>query len=141
MVKAPEKTVQKKKFATETKQVLELFAKWLYQNKEIFLRELISNASDANDKLKMLALKDEDLFAGDSDLKVWVMYNKAAKTLTVKDNGIGMTLDEVIENLGTIARSGTKQFIDQLVKGAVKRRKWPINRSVWCWFLFCFCGL
>ena len=116
MVKAPEKTVQKKKFATETKQVLELFAKWLYQNKEIFLRELISNASDANDKLKMLALKDEDLFAGDSDLKVWVMYNKAAKTLTVKDNGIGMTLDEVIENLGTIARSGTKQFIDQLSK-------------------------
>ena len=81
MVKAPEKTVQKKKFATETKQVLELFAKWLYQNKEIFLRELISNASDANDKLKMLALKDEALFDGDSDLKVWVMYNKAAKTL------------------------------------------------------------
>ncbi|MAV29087.1 MAG: molecular chaperone HtpG [Legionellales bacterium] len=116
MVKAQSATTQKKKFATETKQVLELFAKWLYQNKEIFLRELISNASDANDKLKMLALKDEDLFAGDSDLKIWVMYNKATKTLTVRDNGIGMSMDEVVENLGTIARSGTKQFIDQLSK-------------------------
>jgi molecular chaperone HtpG len=116
VVKAQSATTQKKKFATETKQVLELFAKWLYQNKEIFLRELISNASDANDKLKMLALKDEDLFAGDSDLKIWVMYNKATKTLTVRDNGIGMSMDEVVENLGTIARSGTKQFIDQLSK-------------------------
>ena len=116
MVKAKETATQTKKFATETKQVLELFAKWLYQNKEIFLRELISNASDANDKLKMLALKDEALFAGDSDLKVWVQYNKEAKTLTVRDNGIGMSRDEVIENLGTIAKSGTKQFIDQLSK-------------------------
>ena len=116
MVKAQNTTTQKKKFATETKQVLELFAKWLYQNKEIFLRELISNASDANDKLKMLALKDEALFANDSDLKIWVMYNKTTRTLTVRDNGIGMNMDEVVENLGTIARSGTKQFIDQLSK-------------------------
>lgn len=105
---------QKKKFATETKQVLELFAKWLYQNREIFLRELISNASDANDKLKMLALKDESLFAGDADLRIWVQYNKEAKTLTVRDNGIGMSLDDVIENLGTIAKSGTKQFIEKI---------------------------
>ena len=105
---------QKKKFETETKQVLELFAKWLYQNREIFLRELISNASDANDKLKMLALKDESLFAGDADLKIWVQYNKEANTLTIRDNGIGMSLEDVIENLGTIAKSGTKQFIEKL---------------------------
>ncbi|MEC8882084.1 MAG: molecular chaperone HtpG [Pseudomonadota bacterium] len=105
---------QKKKFETETKQVLELFAKWLYQNREIFLRELVSNASDANDKLKMLALKDESLFAGDADLKIWVQYNKEANTLSVRDNGIGMSLEDVIENLGTIAKSGTKQFIEKL---------------------------
>ena len=105
---------KKKKFATETKQVLELFAKWLYQNKEIFLRELISNASDAIDKLKLGALKDEALFDGDSDLKIWIMYNKETNTLTVKDNGIGMSIDEVIDNLGTIAKSGTKQFIERM---------------------------
>tara|TARA_B100001989_G_scaffold253143_1_gene238396 strand:- start:696 stop:2630 length:1935 start_codon:yes stop_codon:yes gene_type:complete len=114
MVDEQQATMQRKKFATETKQVLELFAKWLYQNKEIFLRELISNASDAIDKLKLGALKDESLFDGDSDLKIWVMYNKETNTLTVKDNGIGMSLEEVIENLGTIAKSGTKQFIERM---------------------------
>lgn len=114
MVKTQEASVQRKKFATETKQVLELFAKWLYQNREIFLRELISNSSDANDKLKLGALKDESLFAGDSDLKIWIQYNKEANTLIVKDNGIGMSMDEVIENLGTIAKSGTKQFIEKM---------------------------
>ena len=114
MVHEQQATMQKKKFATETKQVLELFAKWLYQNKEIFLRELISNASDAIDKLKLGALKDEALFDGDSDLKIWIMYNKETNTLTVKDNGIGMSIDEVIDNLGTIAKSGTKQFIERM---------------------------
>lgn len=114
MVKTQEASVQRKKFATETKQVLELFAKWLYQNREIFLRELISNSSDANDKLKLGALKDESLFSGDSDLKIWIQYNKEANTLIVKDNGIGMSIDEVIENLGTIAKSGTKQFIERM---------------------------
>ena len=114
MTDVREASTQRKKFATETKQVLELFAKWLYQNREIFLRELISNASDAIDKLKLEALKNEALFDGDADLKIWVMYNKDTHTLTVKDNGIGMSLDEVIENLGTIAKSGTKQFIERM---------------------------
>ena len=114
MDKSNQATTQRKKFATETKQVLELFAKWLYQNREIFLRELISNASDANDKLKLDALRDESLFAEDSDLKIWVRYNKEANTLTVQDNGIGMSLDEVVDHLGTIAKSGTKQFIERM---------------------------
>lgn len=112
--KSNQATTQRKKFATETKQVLELFAKWLYQNREIFLRELISNASDANDKLKLDALRDESLFADDSDLKIWVRYNKEANTLTVQDNGIGMSFDEVVDHLGTIAKSGTKQFIERM---------------------------
>ena len=107
-------TVETRQFATETKQILEMFAKWLYRDKEIFLKELISNASDANDKLKTLALENEQLFGDDPDLKVWVMFDKAKKTVTVRDNGIGMNYDEVVSHLGTIARSGTKQFLEQM---------------------------
>ncbi len=108
--------VETKQFATETKQILEMFAKWLYRDKEIFLKELVSNASDANDKLKTLALEDESLYGDDAELKIWVLYDKEKKTVTVRDNGIGMNYDEVVSHLGTIARSGTKQFLQQMAQ-------------------------
>ncbi|MAS82975.1 MAG: molecular chaperone HtpG [Legionellales bacterium] len=101
-------------FQTEVKQLLHLMIHSLYSNKEIFLRELISNASDAADKLRFEALKNDGLYEGDSDLKIKVEYNKDLKTITVSDNGIGMSRDEVIEHLGTIAKSGTKQFFEAL---------------------------
>jgi molecular chaperone HtpG len=86
----------------------------LYSNKEIFLRELVSNASDAADKLRFLALSDSSLYANDGDLHVRISLDEAAKTITISDNGIGMTRDEVISHLGTIAKSGTKEFFSQL---------------------------
>ena len=86
----------------------------LYSNKEIFLRELISNASDAADKLRFEALKDDSLYEDDADLKIRVEYDKRQKTITVIDNGIGMSRDEVVEHLGTIAKSGTKEFFAAL---------------------------
>ncbi len=101
-------------FAADECQVLHLVANALYSNQEIFLRELISNASDAADKLRYLALSSGDLYEGDGDLKIVISVNKEAGTLTIADNGIGMTIDEVIENLGTIARSGTKGFKEKL---------------------------
>ncbi|HID37064.1 MAG TPA: molecular chaperone HtpG [Ghiorsea sp.] len=101
-------------FQTEVKQLLDLMIHSLYSNKEIFLRELISNASDAADKLRFEATTDDALFEGDSDLHVFVEFDKDAKTITVRDNGIGMNHEEVIENIGTIARSGTKEFFGQL---------------------------
>lgn len=103
-----------KTFATETKKILELFAKWLYRDKEIFLRELISNASDALDKLKILALEDHALYDQEESLKIRVLIDKDLKTVTVIDNGVGMDMDEVIANLGTIARSGTTEFIEKM---------------------------
>lgn len=109
-------TVQKetKEFQTEVRQLLNLMIHSLYSNREIFLRELISNASDAADKLRFQALKDESLLEGDSELAIRVSYDKDARTATVADNGIGMSRDEVIENLGTIARSGTRAFLENL---------------------------
>ncbi len=101
-------------FQTEVKQLLDLMIHSLYSNKEIFLRELISNASDATDKLRFEATTDDALFEGDSDLHVFVDFDKDAKTITISDNGIGMNHEEVIENIGTIARSGTKEFFTQL---------------------------
>ncbi|UTA46460.1 molecular chaperone HtpG [Simiduia sp. 21SJ11W-1] len=101
-------------FQTEAKQLLHLMIHSLYSNKEIFLRELVSNASDAVDKLRFEALSDDSLFEGDSDLKVTVEFDKDAGTVTISDNGIGMSRDEVIENLGTIAKSGTSQFFEKL---------------------------
>ena len=101
-------------FETEVQQLLNLMIHSLYSNKEIFLRELISNASDAADKLRFEALTDDGLYEKDSDLSIRVEYNKDEKTVTVSDNGIGMSRDEVIENLGTIAKSGTKQFFESL---------------------------
>ncbi|MEC8063293.1 MAG: molecular chaperone HtpG [Pseudomonadota bacterium] len=103
-----------KTFATETKKILELFAKWLYRDKEIFLRELVSNASDALDKLKILALENTDLYDAEESLGIKVLIDKEAKTVTVLDNGIGMDMDEVVTNLGTIAKSGTTDFIEKM---------------------------
>ena len=101
-------------FQSEVKQLLHLMIHSLYSNKEIFLRELISNASDAADKLRFRALSTPDLYQGDGDLRVRVSVDKENRTLTLSDNGIGMTRDEVIENLGTIAKSGTKSFLESL---------------------------
>ena len=101
-------------FQSEVKQILHLMIHSLYSNKEIFLRELISNASDAADKLRFKALENPDLYAGDAELGVRISTNKEAGTLTISDNGIGMTRDEVIENLGTIAKSGTKAFLESI---------------------------
>ncbi len=101
-------------FQTEAKQLLHLMIHSLYSNKEIFLRELVSNASDAADKLRFEAVSNSDLYEGDADLKIRISFDKEAKTLTISDNGIGMSREEVIENLGTIAKSGTAQFMQKL---------------------------
>ncbi|MDU6432166.1 MAG: molecular chaperone HtpG, partial [Pantoea sp.] len=99
---------------SEVKQLLHLMIHSLYSNKEIFLRELISNASDAADKLRFRALSDASLYEGDGELRVRLSVDKDKRTLTLSDNGIGMRRDEVIENLGTIAKSGTKSFLESL---------------------------
>ena len=101
-------------FQSEVKQILHLMIHSLYSNKEIFLRELISNASDAADKLRFKALENANLYAGDAELGVRISTDKEAGTLTIADNGIGMTRDEIIENLGTIAKSGTKAFLESI---------------------------
>ena len=101
-------------FQAEVKQLLQLMIHSLYSNKEIVLRELISNASDAADKLRFEAISNGALFEGDSDLKIRVAFDKEARTVTISDNGIGMSRDEVIANIGTIAKSGTKEFFNAL---------------------------
>lgn len=101
-------------FQSEVKQLLHLMIHSLYSNKEIFLRELISNASDAADKLRFRALSTPELLAGDADLRVRISFDKEKRTLTLSDNGIGMSRDEVIDNLGTIAKSGTKAFLESI---------------------------
>jgi Molecular chaperone, HSP90 family len=101
-------------FQAEVKQLMQLMIHSLYSNKDIFLRELISNASDAADKLRFEALSDAALFENDSDLKIRVAFDRAARTLTIADNGIGMNRQEVIEHIGTIAKSGTREFFSQL---------------------------
>lgn len=101
-------------FQSEVKQLLHLMIHSLYSNKEIFLRELISNASDAADKLRFRALSAPELYAGDGELRVRLSFDKELRTLTIADNGIGMRREEVIENLGTIAKSGTKAFLESI---------------------------
>jgi molecular chaperone HtpG len=101
-------------FQTEAKQLLQLMIHSLYSNKEIFLRELISNASDATDKLRFEALKNDALYEGDSELAVNIEFDDEAKTITISDNGIGMSREEVMENLGTIAKSGTAEFLKNM---------------------------
>ncbi|WP_340123263.1 molecular chaperone HtpG [Methylobacter svalbardensis] len=117
-------TVEAKKetlgFETEVKHLLHLMIHSLYSNKEIFLRELISNASDAADKLRFEALSNDGLYEGDSELKIRLEYDKEKRTITVIDNGIGMTRAEVQEHIGTIAKSGTKQFFQALTGDQAK---------------------
>src|SRR5690606_37515534 len=107
-------------FQAEAKQLLKLMIHSLYSNKEIFLRELISNASDAADKLRFEGLTDGALFENDSDLKIRVSYDKTARTITISDNGIGMSRQEVIDNIGTIAKSGTREFFNSLTGDQAK---------------------
>jgi molecular chaperone HtpG len=110
-------------FQTEVKQLLNLMIHSLYSNKEIFLRELVSNAADAADKLRFEALSNDSLYEDDAELKIRVDFDADAKTITITDNGIGMTRDEVIDNIGTIARSGTRQFFDKLTGDQSKDSK------------------
>ncbi|ACR14487.1 putative chaperone HtpG [Teredinibacter turnerae T7901] len=109
-----EASTETRGFETEAKQLLHLMIHSLYSNKEIFLRELVSNASDAADKLRFEALNNGALYENDSELRIRISFDKEANTVTISDNGIGMTRDEVIENLGTIAKSGTAQFLSNL---------------------------
>ena len=118
--------VEKRGFQAEVKQLLHLMIHSLYSNREIFLRELVSNASDACDKLRFEALDNSALFESDPDLKIRVAFDKASRTLTISDNGIGMDRDDAVTHLGTIAKSGTKEFFSKLSgdkqKDALKKR-------------------
>lgn len=105
---------EKLNFQAEVKQLLDIVVHSLYSNKEIFLRELVSNASDAIDKLRFEALSDAGLYENDPNLAIRIQFDKDAKTITISDNGIGMSRDEVINNLGTIAKSGTREFLSRL---------------------------
>jgi len=116
----PEETVETHNFQTEAKQLLKLMIHSLYSNREIFLRELISNASDAIDKLRFKAIEDPELLGDDPDYHIDITFDADAKTLTIADNGIGMTRDEVITNLGTIAKSGTADFLANLTGDQAK---------------------
>jgi len=107
-------------FQAEVKQLLHLMIHSLYGNKEIFLRELVSNASDAADKLRFEALSNNALYGGDPDLKIRIAFDKAARTVSVSDNGIGMSRDEVVQNIGTIAKSGTREFFQALTGDQAK---------------------
>lgn len=107
-------------FQTEVKQMLHLVIHSLYSNKEIFLRELISNASDALDKLRFLALSNASLYEDGSDLTITVQFNEKLKTITISDTGVGLSWDEAVGNLGTIAKSGTKEFVSQLTGESAK---------------------
>ncbi|MDT8371946.1 MAG: molecular chaperone HtpG [Gammaproteobacteria bacterium] len=107
-------------FQTEVSQLLDLMIHSLYSNKEIFMRELISNAADASDKLRFEALSDDALYEEDAELKIRVEFDKDAKTITITDNGIGMNRQEVIDNIGTIANSGTKKFFDKMTGDQAK---------------------
>jgi len=107
-------------FQAEVQQLLKLMIHSMYSNKEIFVRELVSNASDACDKLRFEALGNDDLYQGDGELKIRVSFDKDAKTVTISDNGIGMDRDELIANIGTIANSGTKKFMEALSADQVK---------------------
>ena len=107
-------------FQAEVKQLLDLMIHSLYSNKEIFLRELVSNASDAADKLRFEAIADPALYGDDPELDIRVSFDKAARTITIADNGIGMSRDEVIANIGTIAKSGTREFFQALTGDQAK---------------------
>lgn len=111
-----------KQFQTESKELLNLVINSIYSNKDIFLRELISNASDAIDKYKYMALTEKDIPV--KDYEIWLSVDKDARTLTIKDNGIGMSKEGLIDNLGTIAKSGSKEFLKKIK--IVKTKRIPI---------------
>jgi len=111
---------QNMEFQTEVNQLLHLMIHSLYSNKEIFIRELVSNASDACDKLRFEAISNDALYDGDSELRIEVDFDSEANTVTIRDNGIGMNSDEVVNNIGTIAKSGTKEFLSKLSGDAAK---------------------
>ncbi len=115
-------TVEKREFKSELKQILSIITHSLYSHKEIFLRELLSNASDAIDKIRFNSLENEGLLGGDRDWKIKLAVDEAAATLTVSDNGVGMDRDAIIEHLGTIARSGTREFLESLGKTDAPKR-------------------
>lgn len=114
-------------FKAEVSQVLDLVISSLYSNKEIFLRELISNASDAAEKLRFEALTDEQLLEDDPNLRVRILMDKDAGTLTISDNGIGLSRQEVVETIGSIASSGTRRFLEAM-QGAQKEAQRKISR-------------
>ncbi|MGV6807434.1 MAG: ATP-binding protein, partial [bacterium] len=116
-------TVETRSFQAEAKQLLHLMIHSLYSNREIFLRELVSNASDAIDKLRFEALNNASLLESDPSLKIRIDVDETAHTVTISDNGIGMSRDEAIENLGTIAKSGTSQFLQNLTGDQKKDSK------------------
>src|SRR4051812_6367608 len=109
-------------FKTELKQILDIIIHSLYSHKDIFLRELLSNASDAIDTLRFQSLTRPELAEGDSDWKIKIIPDEKSGTLTISDNGIGMSRDTIVENLGTIAKSGTKAFLEGLKSAEVKDR-------------------
>ena len=118
---------EKKEFKTEVQQLLNLVIHSLYSNKDIFLRELISNGSDAIDKLSFEALSNKELIKDDPEFRIKLFVDNEAKTLRIEDNGIGMTRDELEENIGTIARSGTRRFMEELKKGQAEANPEPVS--------------
>ncbi|HEY4589206.1 MAG TPA: ATP-binding protein, partial [Thermoanaerobaculia bacterium] len=114
-------TVETLQFQAETRQLLDLMIHSLYSNKEIFLRELISNASDALDRLRFEALTNPELLAGDETLEIRLEADRKNRTLTISDNGIGMSREEVVANIGTIAKSGTREMVERLKQGESKQ--------------------
>ncbi len=122
MTATPNDAPEKMQFKTELKQLLDLIVHSLYTKKEIFLRELISNAADAIDKVRFESLTQHELLEGDSDWKIKIIPDEKAGTLTISDNGIGMSREQIVNNLGTIARSGTKAFLEQLKRADAPNR-------------------